>query len=261
MAKGKTGLVIISALLLIICAVVAATGWVITFLDARGPFRQLEPVPTTIPPAAGEPVPAVSINTGGRTSLKLGFWAEPLSQKTDISIDALEAYGNAQLIAQDRYPTCGVTWNTLAGIGWVETRHGTYNGRIFGGSKIDENGYVLPPIVGIVLDGSAGLANIPDTDNGELDGDAEYDRAVGPMQFIPETWRRYAVDANGDGIADPNQIDDAAATAAVYLCEIGGDLTTPEGWTRAVGAYNNSRQYRDDVLHAAASYALAQPPA
>ncbi|MDO4910614.1 MAG: lytic murein transglycosylase [Corynebacterium sp.] len=258
MAKGKAGCAI-GCGILVICMAVAAIGWSITFLDAKSPFRNLAPVPTDVPPAAGEAVPAVDITTGGRTSLKLGFWAEPISKQTDIPLAALEAYGNAQLIAQDRYPQCGVTWNTLAGIGWVETRHGTYNGQIFGGSRIDENGYAVPKIVGIQLDGSPGFENIPDTDKGELDGDTEYDRAVGPMQFIPETWYRYGMDANGDGVADPNQIDDAAATAAIYLCDKGGDLTTPEGWVRAVASYNASASYRADVVHAAASYALGQP--
>lgn len=55
-----------------------------------------------------------------------------------------------------------------------------------------------------------------DTDRGSLDRDPTYDRAVGPMQFIPGTWRRVGVDANGDGVKDPQDIGDAATAAAVY---------------------------------------------
>src|SRR5699024_5291146 len=88
-------------------------------------------------------------------------------------------------------------------------------------------------IIGVQLDGSPGFAEIPDTDGGELDGDPEFDRAVGPMQFIPESWRKYGRDANGDGRADPNQIDDAAVASARLLCETGGDLSQAENWQRA----------------------------
>src|SRR5687767_9098537 len=63
-----------------------------------------------------------------------------------------------------------------------------------------------------------GFASIVDTDGGVLDGDARWDRAVGPMRFIPSTWQLVGRDGNGDGIADPFSIDDAALSAAAYLC-------------------------------------------
>ena len=67
-----------------------------------------------------------------------------------------------------------------------------------------------------------------------LDGDAKYTHALGPMQFIPQTWASYGVDANGDGKADIFNINDAALGAARYLCAAGGDLRTESGRVRAV---------------------------
>ena len=60
------------------------------------------------------------------------------------------------------------------------------------------------------------------------------------MQFIPSTWRRYAVDANGDGVQDPNNVYDAAAGAAHYLCNAAGHLEDDASLTRAYLAYNHS---------------------
>ena len=85
---------------------------------------------------------------------------------------------------------------------------------------------------------------IPDTDGGRLDGDAAWDRAVGadavPAGDLDEVGRR----ANGDGAApDPQNIDDAALTAARYLCAGGGDLATAPGWWHAVLTYNRSVTY------------------
>ena len=81
---------------------------------------------------------------------------------------------------------------------------------------------------------------------------------MGPMQFIPTSWETYGRDANGDGVADPNQIDDAALAAANLLCD-GRDLATAEGWKQAIGSYNSSDEYLANVRNAAASYALRQP--
>ena len=78
-------------------------------------------------------------------------------------------------------------------------------------------GNAVPPIFGIALDGG-NTAEITDTDDGAIDGDAEFDRAVGPMQLIPQTWRNWHIDGGGDGVEDPQNIDDAALAAANYLC-------------------------------------------
>ncbi|AKK02735.1 lytic transglycosylase domain-containing protein [Corynebacterium epidermidicanis] len=245
--------------ILAIVTVIACVGWTLSLLNGPNPIRTLQPVPDNVPPAGGVEVPLIDVQAPGRTSAKLKFWAEPLSADTGISIAALQAYGNAELIAAQSWPNCHLRWNTLAGLGQVETRHGTYSGKIFGGSKIDADGNVAPPIIGVPLDGSPGFAKIADTDGGALDGDTEHDRAVGPMQFIPESWKRYGRDANGDGKADPHNIDDAAVSAANLLCDHDRDLATPQGWTAAVRSYNQSDKYLRDVRDAAAAYALRQP--
>lgn len=240
--------------------VIVLVGWGVTNLKGTVPTRLLQPVPANVPPANGAEVALIDVNAPGRTSAKLTFWAEPIAEQTGISVAALNAYGNAQLIAAQSWPGCHLNWTTLAGLGYVETRHGTYNGKIFGSARIDENGNIIPPIVGVPLDGSPGFAEIKDTDGGALDGDTVYDRAVGPMQFIPTSWEKYGRDANGDGVVDPQNIDDAAAGAATLLCSNGRDLATADGWTEAIRSYNFSSSYVIKVRDAAAAYALNQPP-
>ena len=116
------------------------------------------------------------------------------------------------------------------------------------------DGRVLPPIIGPPLDGREGRMEIRDTDRGDLDGDRVYDRAVGPMQFIPATWRTQAVDANGDGIADVHNIYDAALAAGNYLCQGGRDLSKPDDWWAAILSYNNVAAYANQVFAAADDY-------
>lgn len=178
-----------------------------------------------------------------------------MANSIGIGITALEAYGYAAAVMVEVRPECGIGWTTLAGIGSVESDHGT-----FGGSKVGPDGQVTPKIRGVPLNGSRGVADIPDTDGGVMDGDAEHDRAMGPLQFIPETWNRWGVDANGDGIADPDSIDDASLTAALYLCARGGDLTTREGWQSALLAYNYSGEYLRLVRDRASAYSVGVRP-
>lgn len=177
-------------------------------------------------------------------------WLADAAERTEIPPRALAAYAGAALRLARTQPECGIGWNTLAGIGMVESVHGTYLG-----ARADDDGTVRPAIIGIPLDGSEGVMAITDTDDGELDEDAEWDRAVGPMQFIPATWADHAEDGNLDGEADPHQIDDAALTAGHYLCESGGDVTSDDGWTAALAAYNRSVSYANDVADLAGSYA------
>jgi hypothetical protein len=68
--------------------------------------------------------------------------------------------------------------------------------------------------------------------------------AVGWTQFMPATWRRFGVDADGDGRKDPNSAPDAIFAAARYLRHLGA----PGDWRRALFGYNHSRAYVDAVL-------------
>ena len=162
---------------------------------------------------------------------------------------ALNAYRVAAARMGTAEPSCGIDWSLLAGIGRVETNHGRFRGAV-----LNSDGTSTPRIMGPPLDGVQ-FAFIRDTDGGSWDGDSTYDRAVGPMQFIPATWRAYGVDADGTGTADPFNINDAALGAAHYLCVAGGDLRTDAGLRKAVMAYNHSDSYVNEVLALARAYA------
>lgn len=176
-------------------------------------------------------------------------WLSSAASQTGIPARALRAYVTAAVAARGSHPDCGIGWNTLAAVGFVESAHGTY-----GGGRLDALGQASGPIVGPSLDGD-GFAAIDDTDGGALDHDANWDHAVGPMQFIPSTWRLVGRDGNGDGTSDPFNIDDAALSAATYLCARGRDLTTAQGWTDAIYAYNQSDAYIRKVRDQATTYA------
>jgi hypothetical protein len=168
---------------------------------------------------------------------------------------ALNAYRVAAARMGTAEPSCGVDWSLLAGIGRVETNHGRFRGAV-----LNSDGTSTPRIMGPPLDGVQ-FAFIRDTDGGSWDGDSTYDRAVGPMQFIPATWRAYGVDADGTGSADPFNINDAALGAAHYLCVAGGNLRTDAGLRKAVMAYNHSDSYVNEVLALARAYASGIPVA
>src|SRR5262245_11965593 len=74
--------------------------------------------------------------------------------------------------------------------------------------------------------------------------------AVGWMQFMPSTWARWGTDANGDGIADPDNPTDAIFSAARYLAACGGQYNI----VRAVYCYNHANWYVNEVLALAAQY-------
>lgn len=204
-------------------------------------------LPEGIPPPPGDPVPPVDTHAQGRPADQLHDWAARRAGPLKIPVVALEAYAYAARVAEVENPKCRLGWTTLAGIGRVESQHGTYRG-----ATVAPNGDVLPPIRGVRLDGTGGNLRIVDDAAPDADGII---RAMGPMQFIIGTWRLYGVDGNNDGVVSPDNIDDAALSAAGYLCWRGKDLGTARGWMTALRAYNDSGVYVRAVRDWATAYA------
>jgi membrane-bound lytic murein transglycosylase B len=164
---------------------------------------------------------------------------------------ALAAYRNAEqkLAASD--PGCGISWNLLAGIGRIESGHAN-------GGATDARGTAVRPIYGPALDGTLpGNEVIVQSGAG---GQVSYARAMGPMQFLPGTWARYASDGDGDGIADPQNLYDSTLAAARYLCSGGLNLRDQSQVMAAILRYNNSMSYARNVLGWAAAYATGVVP-
>ncbi|WP_137725312.1 lytic transglycosylase domain-containing protein [Prescottella subtropica] len=216
--------------------------------SAPRPERQLRtadqiPAAAAAAPSATSAAPGFPLSTAPR-SVPVPVVVGPLG----IPEIVLNAYRAAELTMASTQPNCGLPWHLLAGIGKIESNHA-------GGGQTDASGTTITPILGPTLNGHlAGNEIITDTDGGLLDGDATHDRAVGPMQFIPSTWARYASDGNGDGVANPNNVFDAALASARYLCAGGLDLRDPAQESRAVLRYNNSTTYLGNVLAWSVAY-------
>ncbi|MFZ0120239.1 MAG: lytic transglycosylase [Pseudonocardiaceae bacterium] len=189
----------------------------------------------------GTPVPrAVSADSVGAGPLRVAVRQNLPEGPLGIPGVMLDAYQRAARTLAATQPGCHLSWSVLAGIGRIESGHAS-------DGRIDAAGNTLGPILGPRLDGSAGMAAIPDTDHGLLDGDPVWDRAVGPMQFIPSSWRSW-------GVGSPNNIYDSTLAAGRYLCAGGADLSDPAQLQMAVYRYNHSATYVDVVLRWAAAY-------
>lgn len=215
--------------------------------DVGGPFA-----PALDPPPHAQSLTTEQLATTSISLLPDPTWVKETAEKTGIPERALLAYAGVAIGLSVVKPECKLSWNTLAGVGWVESHHGT----IFGG-YITPNGTVSEPIYGIPLDGTNDTKKLPDFDDGNFDGTAEFDRAVGPMQIIPPTWAAWNSDGNNDGFADGQNIDDAALAAGRYLCFSGGDMSTVKGWQDGIFGYNQVQKYMVDVANKANEYARA----
>ncbi len=203
-----------------------------------------EPAPTL--PADAAPAPAVPAPVSDAAAPSPvdrvdAAWVASTASATGIPDRALAAYASAALVVAEEQPQCGVDWATLAAIGWAESDHGAHDG-----SSITASGVVEPAILGESIGA--------DTDGGAIDGDRTRDRAVGPLQFIPDTWARWAADGDADRVTDPHDIDDAALTAARYLCAASGGMTSARGWDAGIAAYNPDPAYRDRIVAAHDQY-------
>jgi membrane-bound lytic murein transglycosylase B len=198
---------------------------------------------TTVPTEAIE-APA-SVTAGGLGGAVGGNAAQVIASSSTNGIPsaALAAYMRAEQVINSADETCHLPWQLVAAIGRVESNHGR-----FGGNTLSDQGVATPGIYGIALNGKKNTAVIRDTDAGLYDDDQVFDRAIGPMQFIPSTWSVVGVDADGDGQRNPQDVDDAALASAVYLCSGNDDLGTLSGQRASVYRYNHSTAYVDLVL-------------
>jgi membrane-bound lytic murein transglycosylase B len=211
-----------------------------TFLDELGAAR-------------GEGV-AVSSPKGTRV------WTVSALSDHNVPAAAKRAYRRAATQMAGSDPGCGLPWTLLAAIGRVESDHGRY-----GGARLGNDGVSRPRIIGIQLNGKGPVAAIRDTDDGRLDRDKVWDRAVGPMQFIPSTWAFAARDGDGDGRKSPHDLDDAAAAAAAYLCSGSGSLLDQAAQAAAIYRYNQDDYYvalvqAFEVGYRTGSFVLPSPP-
>jgi len=244
LTAGRRALVVVASLLSV---------GLLGFLATRM-MPSASPVLVSQEPAAQAPVPtsvtdpvAPTVEAPASAPVVDPVWVADISTRAGIPAPAVRAYATAQL----REPRdCEVGWTTLAGIGWVESQHGTLDGR-----TLADDGRSSTPILGPALDGDPYAAIRATPETSAWHGDPLWDHAVGPLQFIPSTWEQWGTDADGDGVADPNDIDDAAGAAVAYLCADGHDLTSGAGWADAVLGYNHDQSYVESVYAAATAYA------
>jgi membrane-bound lytic murein transglycosylase B len=225
-------------------------------------------IPTPGPNTASAPTPAATTGaatTGAATTGPaatsagptpparpadaLSQWATAVGRALNVPEVAVQAYGYAQYVLAQRDQACHLSWTTLAGIGQVESQHGQV-----GGAVLEASGRSTPPIVGPALDGQGGRALVRDTDAGAFDSDVTYDRAMGPLRLLPSVWQAFAVDADGDGILDPYDLDDSALALAMLLCSGGEDLSKATGWNAAIARYHPGTAYAKSVFTVADDY-------
>ena len=160
-----------------------------------GPYAPAEvagPVAVVVPSVVAA-APATSLAPATATATARVSPTSP--DGTGIPSTVLAAYKAAEAALAASNPSCHLPWTLVAGIGRVESGHAS-------GGRVDGVGTTNGRILGPRLDGgTVGTATIRDSDAGALDGDTGFDRAVGPMQFIPGTWKSFAKDGNNDNVA------------------------------------------------------------
>ncbi|HET7660223.1 MAG TPA: lytic murein transglycosylase [Oryzihumus sp.] len=230
----------------------AALGHAPDSASAANTSGTLVKVPEFIMEDAGSPpIPPARVaqGLGIRPGTKSTSSEAVVIDRSGIPARALSAYRSADHLLRTADPSCHLDWPILAAIGKVESDHGRY-----GGNTLNDQGIATPGIFGMELDGTHGTEQVKDTDSGLYDQDGIWDRAVGPMQFIPSTWRAIGTDADGDGFKNPQSIEDAATTTAAYLCAGRVDLRQSSDLYGSLLRYNNSDSYVRTVEALAEAY-------
>jgi hypothetical protein len=241
----------------VLVAVMVVVGW--AFLPIAKLFNAAAPpLPLTVPTSPLLPTSPLPTSQGdgspqaiSRAQQSGQSLDEPAAQRgpsgpLGIPGVMLDAYQRAEREMAGIQPGCHLSWSTLAGIGRVESGHAS-------GGRVDAIGNTLETILGPRLDGSLGTVAIANTGHGTLDADSTWDRAVGPMQFIPTSWQIF-------GSGNPNNIYDSTVAAGRYLCAGGGDLSDPAQEALAVYRYNHSATYTSTVLLWAHAYLTGVVP-
>lgn len=224
------------------------------------PVAPIVSVAVVAPAASNRPGPAVVAAERSPARLHIAAATTPapppaavVNSPSAVGVPsmALAAYRSAEQKMAISDPGCGISWSLLAGIGRIESGHAN-------GGATDAHGTAVKPIYGPALDGTLpGNEVIVESSAG---GQLSYARAMGPMQFLPGTWARYATDGDGDGVADPQNLYDSTLAAARYLCSGGLNLRDPSQVMTAILRYNNSIPYAHNVLGWAAAYATGVAP-
>lgn len=152
-----------------------------------------------------------------------------IQQNFDLEIP--EEYIPIYVAAEEKY---GVPWTLLAAHHRIETRFSTLKSLVSPAGAEGHMQFMPCTFVGWDHPTCSGL------------GKGEIPASELKSPAVIRKYGGYGVDANGDGVADPYDIEDAVYSAAHYLAKYGaasGDLK------RAIFNYNHSDQYVEDVLY------------
>lgn len=178
---------------------------------------------------------------------------------SDIPRIVLEAYQHAAEVFATTDPACKISWQDLAALGRIESGNAQH-----GSTRLAADGETTPPILGPPLDGTAGnQALAKPAGLAYDDGSGPWERAVGPMQFLPTTWAVYGMVGIADHtVPDPNNAFDASMGAANVLCHDAWPqgMESLAGIKQAYFSYNHSASYVAEALANALDYGATITP-
>lgn len=242
-------------LVLVIAAVMTTMGRHAGLRSVAGPVAPSGSAPTTEAAAAPAPAAITPATQGALLTSPVVAAAALRSAGAldDVPPAALSAYQRAATVINGASSGCRLDWVVLAAVAAVDSDHGR---GLPGGPvhTVAADGTVSPAIVGQPLDGRSGRGLVDDTDAGALDGDKRFDAPVGPFGLLPSTWTTVAVDADDDGVRNPQDLDDAALATAVLLCNGGADLSQPLALRTSLGRLRAGAGYADAVLAVTGRY-------